>query len=295
MKYPGPSLKMNLKTKSFLAILLATFIWGSGGVLVRFLDKIGLNFYTFNFYIMLAGAIFLYIFSKFSKNKNLLKPNKDEIKYFIFLGILLSLAIFTVNFAFLYTKISNAAFLNFTSPIFIMLIGVLIFKEKFKLNKLFALIFVLIAIILITNFSLNNLNLNKGDISALASALIFTGYHYIGKKLKNTDERRTIFWTTSIATLVLLPFYLLNMSWTTSIFVAVGIFLLEGVLHTAIAHRLYLYALRKIEISKAGILYLFQPISASLFALVFLSELPSLKEFIGMLLLILSIIIVSKN
>ncbi|MBI2667794.1 EamA family transporter [Candidatus Woesearchaeota archaeon] len=286
---------MNLKNKGILAILLAAFIWGSGGVLVRVLNNIGLNFYTFNFYIMLAGTVALYLSSKFSKDNNILNIKKNEFKYFIMLGVILSLAIFTVNFAFLYTKISNAAFLNFTSSIFIMIVGVIIFKERLTLNRIFALILAIIAIVLITNFSLINFNLNKGDLSALASALVFTSYHYIGKKLKNTDEIRTIFWTTLIATIILLPFYLINISWTTSIFIAIGIFLLEGILHTATAHRLYLYALRNIEISKAGILYLFQPISASLFALVFLNEIPSLKEFIGVLLIIISIFIISKD
>ncbi len=125
---------------SAVYVLLAGSLWGFMGLLVRTLNAEGLDSMEITFVrgivtfaVMLAGLLVL--------NRNALKIRLRDIWCFIGTGAL-SVAFF--NFCYFktmtLTSLSVAAVLLYTAPAFVMLMSAFLFKEKFSVKKLAALV-----------------------------------------------------------------------------------------------------------------------------------------------------------
>lgn len=86
--------------------------------------------------------------------------------------------------------------LNYTWPVFLFIISVFVFKEKFTLRKVLAIFISFFGIIvIITNGKLDTINIANigGDTFALLVSLSAALYSVIGKK-KNFEKTTSVFW-----------------------------------------------------------------------------------------------------
>lgn len=165
-------------------------------------------------------------------------------------------------------------------PLFLTFLEPLVFREKLRLRSLASALVLLLGVgITIPDFSLENqttLGVVWGLISALAYAVMSLSNRYLSGRY----EARTIcLYEQGTAALVLLPaWFMFPVQWTAANVAGIAAM---GLVCTAIAHSLYVAAQRNVKAQTAGVISGMETVYGILFALVFLGEMPSLRELIG--------------
>jgi drug/metabolite transporter (DMT)-like permease len=98
---------------------------------------------------------------------------------------------------------------------------------------------------------------------------------------------KTAFFEQSTVAVVLLPVVILTPAVPSA--KDMMLLLLLGVVTTALAHTLFISALKNVPASIAGIFSSLETVYGILFAFIFLQEVPSLREIIGGLVIILAV------
>ncbi|MDA8792207.1 DMT family transporter [Bacteriovoracaceae bacterium] len=151
--------------KNISALILATFIWGSGFVATRWTLVDFSPTWSNSFRFLFAGAISFPILLLF--DRKLLFNRKVLIcSLFLFLGLQLQ------TFGIAYTTIAKSGFFTVMYSVFTPIFLLLFFKQKIRAAFWFLLGLSLLAIALICDFSLENFN--AGDVLIIISAIFFS-------------------------------------------------------------------------------------------------------------------------
>ncbi|MEL7657192.1 MAG: DMT family transporter, partial [Bacillota bacterium] len=121
---------MKNKKMAMVLVILAASMWGTVGVSVKVLSGFGLTAIQMVVARLIVAAGFLGAYLLFT-DKEKLQIDKKDIKYFLGNGIL-GILFFHTSYCITVqlTSLSIAAILLYTSPIFVTLLSVPIFKEK---------------------------------------------------------------------------------------------------------------------------------------------------------------------
>lgn len=217
-------------------------------------------------------------------------------EYFL-LGILgIILSFHWISF-FQSIKVSTVAIglLSYSSfPIFTTFLEPLILREKFDLKDLFISIIAFAGIfIIIPEFEIAN-KVTQGVLWGLASGLSFSFLSIINRNLSQKYSSLIIaFFQDSIAAILLFPAFLFlkpiidfkNFFWL----------VILGVVCTALSHTLFIKGMRYIKARSASIISTFEPIYAIILAILFLKEIPDLRTFLGGLLIISAVLVVTAR
>ena len=154
-------------------ILIAGTLWGIMGVFVRRLETYGFTSLQIASMRIMGGAlIFLIVMGIF--NRKALRISCKDLGWFLGLGIG-SLLMFTVCYftTISMASLSVAAILLYTEPIMVMLMSVVLFKEKLTGRKTAALFMAFGGCVLVTGLA------GGGQISALAVCIgLISGFGY---------------------------------------------------------------------------------------------------------------------
>lgn len=142
---------MNTKRTGVFLAITGAFMWGIMGIFVRGLSEVGFSSYEVSFVrCLLAGVVFLGI--KAIKQPSILKINfKGLIICFIY-GIVAYAASFTFyGIAVERIPVAVATVLMFMSPIWVAILGVIIFKEKLSIKTIITIAVCIFGAILVSN------------------------------------------------------------------------------------------------------------------------------------------------
>lgn len=168
---------MNKKTVGIMLVILGASLWGVMGVFIRNLSAIGFTSYDTSFIRCIsAGVVFFLI--KAVNNPRILKIDKK--------GLLISClyGMFAYGFSFISYSISIeripiavATVLMFMSPIWVALLGLILFRERLKKSKLLTIFVCIIGAALVSNIlsvsgaSLDIIGILAGALNGLGVAL----------------------------------------------------------------------------------------------------------------------------
>lgn len=144
---------MNIKRKGMLLAIIGAVMWGIMGIFVRGLCAENFSSYEISFVrCLLAGVFFLLI--KAIKQPSILKVDfKGLIICFIY-GIVAYAASFTFyGVAVERIPVAVATVLMFMSPIWVALLGVIVFKEKLSLQTIITIGICIFGAILVANLT----------------------------------------------------------------------------------------------------------------------------------------------
>ena len=131
---------MNKKLTGTIYILIAASLWGSMGIFSRYLNAAGFGAFEVTQVRVTVGFIivgtYLLLF-----NRSLLKIKLKDLWCFLGTGIV-SLLFFCICYfkSMEYVSIATAGVLLYTAPTFVMLMSLVLFKEKLTANKIIALV-----------------------------------------------------------------------------------------------------------------------------------------------------------
>ena len=293
-------MKKNRKNTGPALILLAGCFWGSMGIFVRRLDSFGFSsIQIVSIRVTLAALIFcLLLLIKYPTGFRI--AGKD-IPLFLGLGFG-SILFFTVCYftAITMMPLSTAAILLYTSPIWIMLMSVLFFREKLTGRKVLALLLAFAGCVLVSGISGEGMSL-KGLLIGLGAGFGYGLYSILGTvALRRYSPYTVTTWTFVFAAvgswLICCPADMLAKFASAEDLPGLILFCILTALVTAVIPFLaYTLGLRSVEASRAGILATVEPMVATLIGVLVFSEPLTLLSGLGILLILASVILLNRN
>ena len=242
-----------------LLIILAGCFWGSMGIFVRKLTAVGFSSVQIVAIRVTLAALFFCLLL-LAKDRSGFRIALRDLPLFLGLGFG-SILFFTVCYftAISMMPLSTAAILLYTSPIWIMLMSVLFFREKLNGRKLAALALAFAGCVLVSGISGEGVT-PAGLLIGLGSGIGYGLYSILG----------TLAW-------------LLFFCCLTALVTAVVPFLA------------YTLGLRTVEASRAGIIATVEPMVATLVGILVFSEPLTLLSGAGILLILSAVVILNMK
>ncbi|MFV8827307.1 DMT family transporter [Alkalihalobacterium sp. APHAB7] len=287
-----------MKRWAYLSIAAGAALWGTIGLFVQELYSLGLTPLQVVTLRVSCAVIFLLIYT-FFVNRQWLRVQLKDSPLFIGTGII-SIVFFNWCFfvAIQETSISVAAILLYTAPAFVLILSRLLFKELLTVRKILSLILTLFGCILVVELLPNGsmTMTTVGIIAGLGSGLFYGLYSIFGKfALRKYHPMTVTIYTFLFATLFTLP---ISQVWTwigqlndVKLWIYAGSL---GLFPTVLAFIFYTNGLKQVEAGKASIIATLEPVVAAFIGMLFYSEILTLWQYIGVLFVIFSVIIVQN-
>ena len=283
------------QSKSALCVLLAGTLWGSMGLFVRKLNAVGL--YALDI-VQLRIAISLVLVGLylliFARDK--LHVRLRDLWCFAGTGIVSLLLFSWCYFSGMQeASLSVMAVLLYTSPAFIMLLSVLLFREKLTRQKLLALVLTFTGCCLVSGLGSGSAVSMKGLLLGLGSGFFYALYSIFSRY---AIERGYGSWTITFYTFLfcllasapLAHWGLIASALSSGVSVPVYA-LLMGLLTGFLAYIFYTKGLEGMESSRAGILASVEPVVGTIIGtLVFHEPLP-VQSVLGIALVLGGIVV----
>ena len=281
-----------------LSVLIAAALWGCIGLFTRTMFSESVGFSPVQSVAVRAFfTMFIMLIVILIKDPKLLKISLKDI--WIFLGTgLFSFMFFNICYmtSIDENSLSVACILMYTSPIWVTVISIPLFKEKLNTHKVISLILCFGGAVM-TCLSSSLVLTQKGLIFGLLSGVGYALYSIFGKFATGKYHTLTIiFYTFLFATIGVLPFsnakgIIILFEKPVNILLSVGV----SVFCTILPYLFYTYGLSKIPVPKAAVISILEPIVATLVGLFFYSEIPSLIGYLGIVTVVFGLIYLEKG
>ncbi len=272
----------------YLKIITAILIWSSLGIFVRKLEGIGLPTTAIIFYpAVIAGALQLLLLSVTGQFRNARRADSSANSVFLLLLIPICFLAntFLFFFAFTHTTIANAVLTHYTAPIFVALMAPVFLKERILIVMWLAIVLSSLGLwLMIGGISIGSSEWN-GIVAGVFSGLTYAFLILIVRGIVSKYSTLFIvFIQNAILCLLLLPF-VLNIPFTSQ---SLPYLITMGIVHSTIAPLLYVQGFRSVKANEAAILGYFEPVGATILALIFLHEIPQKNALLGGVLILFS-------
>lgn len=274
-------MKTNENSSNFppmMFIVLAVLLWSTGGIFIKLtmLDAFSVNLAR-SLFAALTVAVFTY-------KKGLKLDAFTLLSSFLYAG---TLSCFV--YANKTTTAANAIFLQYTAPVYILILAPFILKEKFRVSDLLTVVVCLAGISLFFLEPQNTENklatdIFAGNIAALASGVFF-GLYFIflrhPRSLENKNPALSVFYGNILIVLFMLPLVWKNPPAAISSGDVLAVLFL-GIFQIGIAYLLFTKGIAAgVKSLDASIIGFVEPLLNPIWVFLFLSETPSKWAIIG--------------
>ncbi len=286
------------KIRSTLYICLAALLWGGIGLLFRPLTEIGFSSLQIVFMRVSIAAIGMAIYIGL-RNPTMFRIRLRDIWMFVGSGVL-SLALF--NFCYFQAierlSVSVAAALLYTAPVFVIVMSVLLFREKLTMRKVCAVICTVLGCVLVTGVLETQGETNStGIIFGICSGIGYALYSIFSTvALRRYSSQTVTFYSFLFASVGVFPFChsadILSIGQTNPLLTvcyALGI----GIGVCLLPYLLYTKGLEQIRATNASVLATLEPIVAAGIGCFVFGDALSLIKIAGIIMIVFSICIVN--
>lgn len=268
--------RLDENRKSIMSLHIAVMLFGFSAVLGQFVDAPA---------VIVAGgrvvcsSILLLVSALLSKRKIRLTRRMDY-GIAVIAGIILAIHWTTFFQSIQSSSVAIGTITFSTFPLFLTFLEPLVFHEKSQMQSLLGAAVLLLGVfITIPEFSMEN-QMTVGILWGMVSSLSYAILTLFNRYLSHTYEAGTIcLYEQGTAAVVLLPtFFFVQTRWTVENIVGIAMI---GLVCTAIAHSLYVAAQKKVKAQTAGIISGMETVYGIVFAMLFLGEVPGIREVIG--------------
>ena len=292
------SIENIMKRRAYYYVICAAVCWGIIGIFVKKLNSFGFGTIQIVFIRAFCAALSLIIYILI-KDRKIVKISLCDFKYFVGTGWV-SLVFFNCCYfiAIDKTSLSVAAILLYTSPTIVVILSVILFKEKMTSKKIASLIMTFIGCILVT-LSLQGTG-NKitfiGILAGLGAGLGYALYSIFGMyALRKYDSITVTLYTFIFAEIGLIPF--INIKEIINLFSnsnAIYYSIVLGIISTALPFLLYTKGLTYLETSKASIITSLEPIVATIIGIVLFNEPITFLKIAGISVVVYALFIIRE-
>lgn len=283
---------MEKKTLGFGAVIISAIIFGSMPLLAKTIYTNGGNAVSLIFYRFFLALPVLYLLAKRNKEEDI-RVSKSELKYLILVSVFgYSATALLLFMSYNFISSGMATTLHFTYPIFVVLGGIIFYKDKPSVLKILCVVFCTLGVILFGN--------SDGGGSFLGIALSFlSGITYsfymlfIEKSgLKSMSSFKLTYYLCAISSVFVFIYSLITgeftiditlLGWTLTLIMSLGV--------SVGAVTLFQYGIKHIGSQNTAIFSTFEPITSVIIGILVFKELFDFKTFIGSIFIIAAVII----
>ena len=281
--------------------IISGAMWGSAGIFVRKLTELGMNSYTVVSVRVVLAVLILAVWLGIY-DKDLLKIKLNDLWIFVAGGVVGMFGLnICYNFAISELSLSLAAVLLSLSPVFVLFMAAILFKEKITSKKVICMTIAIAGCVLASGVleSASTMRWSvKGIIVGTIGAFFYGLYGIISKTAMERGYHAftTTFYCLFMVMLVVIP--LTNWKLVTNVVVAnpvkMSVFLVIHSLCTSVLpYILYTFSIRYIDAGMASILASGEPVAAMIFGVIFFSEIPTVLSVVGIVLVIVALALLS--
>jgi len=201
-----------------------------------------------------------------------------------------------------YTSASNTGWIIGVTPVFMLILDLIFFKEKITSLQLTGIILSFFGLLLLVSkgdFTSINIISNKGDILVLISAGTWAIYSIVGKKITlNYSPLMTIIYLFLIMTVYIAPFTINNENINAVLHLTISAWLailFLGIFCSAIAYVLWAEAMNEMPASKVGVFLYVQPFITFFAAWILLNEQVTLLTMGSGIIIVSGVVLVNRK
>lgn len=267
-------------------VLLAVLLWSTGGL---FIKSTTVDAFTVNLGRSLFAAITVAVFTY---KKGLKLDRFTLLTSFLYAGTLSCFVYATKT-----TTAANAIFLQYTAPIYILILSPFILKEKFRFSDLITVVFCLggMSLFFLESPSAENklaTDIFIGNIAALFSGVFFGLYFILlrhPRSLENKNPALSVFYGNILIVIFMFPLLLQNPPAPTGNDFLAIVFL--GVFQIGIAYILFTKGISQgVRSLDASIIGFIEPLLNPVWVFLIIGEKPSKWAIIGGIVIIAAVI-----
>ena len=290
---------MDNNRKGALLIILAGTCWGVISIFINYLSAAGLGEMQISF-LRQFFAVLVFALVMLTRDRTKFRIPVKDLGLIMLVGFINGVLF---NFLYFYTivhsRASIAVVLLYTSPVFVIILARIFFKEKITRNKFIALVLTVVGCVFVTGV------LGEGYTPPAAAILtgVLTGLAYAlnniltSAAVKKNDPLTVTMYTLLFSFMFLIPFSGLNsltaMCRANPMILAVAF--LMCLVTAVLAQYFFSVGLKLIESGKAAIYGATEPIIGSLVGIFIFHEESNLMKIIGIIMVIAAILIIGKS
>lgn len=260
-------------------MLAAALLWSTGGLFIKWTKISGLELSFFRSFF----AIFMVAF--FTRREGFGINRITALASALYAVLLILFVLATKQ-----TTAANAIFLQYTAPVYVLILEPILYKEKFRLRDL---VTVLICLGGMTLFFVGKLRPEdvEGNVMALASGFCFALYFLLLRhpKAREVNRASSVIYGNSLAVLLTAPWGLAAISSLDRFDLASVVYL--GVIQIGLSYLLFTTAMANgVRSLDAGIVGYVEPVLNPVWVFLVLGEKPSQWALLGGSIIIVAVI-----
>lgn len=279
-----------------LFIILAGCLWGTMGLFVRKLNAMGLSSMEIVELRCVIATVLLFPVT-FWKDRNLLKLQGKNLPSLIASGIC---SIVFFNYCYFSTisimNLSAAAILLYTAPIFVMLMSLVLFREKLTHRKVLALGMAFGGCCLVSGIASASASLSvKGILLGLGSGFSYALYSIfsrvsLNQGLNSVTITDYTFLFAAVGGAFVTDFSAIGGAFSNYGVGFLGFAVVYTLITTVLPYLLYTAGLQQVETGAASVMASVEPVVATLLGFLVFSERPTLSALMGIVLVALGVL-----
>lgn len=281
-----------------LLIVVAGVFWATMGIFVRALGRFGFDSIQISAFRLLAAGIGFWVMLALKHRRGMMIRLRD-VPLFLGLGIG-SISVMTCCYfaAIGMLTMSAAAILLYTSPIWVMLMSALFFRERITRRKVLALALAFSGCALVSGIRSGGANA-AGVLVGVASGIAYGLYSILGSiALRRYSTYTVTAWGFSIAALAVLALarpgdMLAKIANAESLPPLIGLVIATGMVTAVIPYLLYTLGLEHVEPSRAAILATSEPMVASILGMLVFGEEMRAASLAGVMCILAAIVLLN--
>ncbi|HMN90224.1 MAG TPA: EamA family transporter [Saprospiraceae bacterium] len=274
--------RLSAHKAGLLAVAVAALLWSTGGLFIKLLpfEPLTILFYRSACAALLFGLLF---------RNAIFRLNGLTI----FVSIVYAALMMTFVFSTKLTTAANAIFLQYTAPIYVLLLEPLLFRLPLERINIWTIVVCFLGMVL---FFLGDLEMGNttGNVIALGSGVLLAAMMLGQRKNDPTRHEAAIFWGNVLVVLIAIPSYLQSatpqpLEW--------GMLLFLGFVQMGMGFFFFTYGLKRVLAIEGSLLGMLEPILNPVWVFIGYGETPSKLALVGGLLIIamLSLRVVIKE
>ena len=270
---------MKTRGSPLLYVFAAAFLWSTGGLFIKWTTLSGLELSCWRSFFAILTVAFFTRHEGFGINR------LTAVASFLYAVLLILFVLATKT-----TTAANAIFLQYTAPVYLLILEPIIYKEKFRSRDLFT---VLVCVGGMALFFVGQLRPQDvtGNLLALASGFCFALYFLSLRhpRAREVNRASSVIYGNTLAVLMTLPWGLSVVNTITGPDLLAAAYL--GVIQLGIAYTLFTYGMAHgVRSLDAGIICYIEPVLNPVWVFFVLGEKPSNWALLGGLIIIAAVI-----
>ncbi|KAB2908655.1 MAG: EamA family transporter [Ignavibacteriales bacterium] len=259
-------MELSYHRKGILTVVVAALLWSTGGLFIKLvsLNSLQLSFFRSLF----AGLVILIMF-----RKEALKFNKwSLLTGLCYAGVLIFFVVATKL-----TTAANAIFLQYTAPIYVLILEPILLKTKFERINLVTIIFTFLgmALFFVGKLSAGDL---QGNGFALISGICLT-FMFLGMRKSGEEYKFSTIFYGNLFVVIAVSFSLIGLeSFPLNDLLMVGYL---GIFQIGIAYVIFSYGINRVEAIEASLLAMIEPVLNPVWVFIGYGEEPSFWAIVG--------------